>query len=138
MLPRRTLTKKQKKHNFRKRLAVGIFFSGLVVGVAALFYLAFFQKPPEFLNPLSKDQTSAGIKIAQVLKEKNILYKSVTTSKDLTYKIMLSKDSEVIIDPKKDIELQLSSLQLILKRLKIEGKTFRRLDFRYQKPIISF
>lgn len=138
MLPRKTLTKKQKKHNFRKRLAVGIFFVGLMVSVAALFYFAFLQKPTEFLNPLSKDQTSAGIKIAEMLKEKNIAYKSVSTSKDLTYKILLSKDSEVIIDPKKSIELQLSSLQLILKRLKIEGKMFRRLDFRYQKPIISF
>ena len=138
MLPRRTLTKKQKKHNFRKRLAVGIFFSGLAVGAAVLFYLAFFHKTPEILNPLSRDQTSAGIKITEMLKKKNIPYKRVATSKDLTYKIILSKDSEVIIDPKKDIELQLSSLQLILKRLKIEGKTFRRLDFRYQKPIISF
>lgn len=138
MLPRKTLTKKQKKANLRKRVSAGLFFGGLIVIAVFLFYLAFLQKHPPFLNPLSKDQTSAGIKIQKILKEKKISYKSVSTSKDLTYKIVLDKDSEVIIDPKKDIEPQLSSLQLILKHLKIEGKALRRLDFRYQKPVISF
>ena len=138
MLPRKTLTKKQKKINFQKRLGVGIIFALLIITAMILFYLAFLQKPPVFLNPLSRDQISTGTKIQKILKEKKISYKSISTSKDLTYKIVLEKDSEVIIDPKKNIEAQLSSLQLILKQLKIEGKAFRRLDFRYQKPIISF
>lgn len=138
MLPRKTLTKKQKKENFRRRLGVGLVFTGLIITAVLLFYLAYLQKTPEFLNPLSEDQTSTGTKIQKTLKEKKITYKSISTSSDLSYKVVLDRDSEVIIDPKKDVEAQLSSLQLILSALKIEGKAFKRLDFRYQKPIISF
>ena len=138
MLPRKTLTKKQKKEIFQRRLGIGLVFTGLIIVAILLFYLAFLQKTPVFLNPLSKDQMSTGTKIQKILKEKKISYVSVATSKDLTYRVMLEKDSEVIIDPKKDVEAQLSSLQLILSALKIEGKAFKRLDFRYQKPIISF
>lgn len=138
MLPRKNLTKKQKKENSRRRLGVGLIFSVLIIIAAFLFYLAFLQKTPVFLNPLSKDQISTGTKIQKILKEKKISYKSLATSKDLTYRIVLDKDSEVIIDPKKSIEGQLSSLQLILSQLKIEGKMLKRLDFRFQKPIISF
>lgn len=138
MLPRKTLTKKQKKENFRRLFGIGLILIGLIITTLLLFYLVFLQKTPEFLNPLSKDQTSIGTKIQKILKEKKITYKSISTSKDLTYKVVLDGDSEVIIDPKKSVEAQLSSLQLILQHLKIEGKRFKRLDFRYQKPIISF
>ena len=138
MLPRKTLTKKQKKENSRRKLGVGLVFTGLITIAILLFYLAYLQKTPVFLNPLSKDQASMGTKIQKILKEKKISYRSIATSKDLTYRVVLDKDSEVIIDPKKDVETQLSSLQLILSALKIEGKAFKRLDFRYQKPIISF
>ena len=71
-------------------------------------------------------------------KSKNISYISIETAKDLSLIIKLDKERQVIIDPDKDINQQLSSLQLILSQLKIEGKLFKRLDFRYQKPIISF
>ncbi|MBI2622003.1 MAG: hypothetical protein HYW63_05170 [Candidatus Levybacteria bacterium] len=138
MLPQKTITKKQKKQKIRKQLFIGLIFIGLIVIFFILFYLAFLQKTPEFFNPLSRNQTSTGFIIRQTLMEKKINYKSISTSKDLTYRIVLDNNSEVIIDPKKNVEEQLSSLQLILARLKIEGKMFKRLDFRYQKPIISF
>ena len=138
MLPVKTVTKKQKKEASKKRTGIFLIFIGLVLIVVSLFYTTFFEKVPEPISPLSKNQTSVNSIIEKTLKSKNIPFISIETSKDLSLIIKLSKDSEVVIDPNKDIDGQLSSLQLILSQLKIEGKLFKRLDFRYQKPIISF
>lgn len=138
MLPRRTLTKKQKKEISRKKLGIGLVFLGLSVIAFLLFYLAFVQKDAPILNPLSKDQASTTTKVIKILKERKVSYKEIETTKDLKYKIKLENKSEVILDPGKSLEEQISSLQLIVSQLKIEGKAFKRLDFSYQKPIISF
>lgn len=138
MLQRKTITKKQKKERSRKKLAAALIFIGLSVISVFLFYVAFFQKEPLFVSPLSKDQTSGITKVEKIFNEKRIHYESLTISKDLNYIVKLDEKSEVIIDHKKDVFDQISSLQLILSQLKIEGKAFKRLDFRYQNPIISF
>ncbi len=138
MLPRRTLTKKQKKEISRKRLGIILIFLGLLIIASMLFFLAFLEKEEPIINPLSKDQTSSGRIISKTLKDHKIQYKDLETTKDLKYKIKFEDNAEAIIDPKKDIESQITSLQLILSQLKIEGKAFKRLDFSYQKPIISF
>ncbi|HET9947069.1 MAG TPA: hypothetical protein VFQ63_03330, partial [Patescibacteria group bacterium] len=44
----------------------------------------------------------------------------------------------IIISLNKDIEQQVSSLQLTIRELTMEGKEFHRLDFRYDKPVITF
>ncbi len=134
----RTITKKQKKEASKKRLGILLIFVGLIAVNLVLIYSAFFEKPEPILNPLSKNQTSTTQSLEKKLKETGVEYKSFTTEKDLNYKITLKSGAEVVVDQDKDIGEQLSSLQLILKQLKIEGKTLRRLDFRYQKPIITF
>lgn len=138
MLPVKTVTKKQKKEASKKRTGIFLIFIGLVLIVVSLFYTTFFEDVPKPISPLSRNQTSVNSIIEKTLKSKNIPFISIETSKDLSLIIKLSKDNEVVIDPNKDIDQQLSSLQLILSQLKIEGKLFKRLDFRYQKPIISF
>lgn len=134
----RTVTKKQKKVEARKKLAITLIIVGLLILNLILVYSAFFQKPKPILSPLSKNQISSNEVFEKKLKESNIEYTSITTEKDLSYLVKLKSGGEVLIDQDKDVEEQLSSLQLILKQLKIEGKTLRRLDFRYQKPIITF
>ncbi len=60
--------------------------------------------------------------------------------------IFLSQDSiEMTIDGKKillsahkNIEEETASLQLTLKALTMEGKEFHGLDFRYDRPVISY
>lgn len=138
MLPVKTVTKKQKREASKKRIGAFLIFIGLVLITVLLLYAVFFEKVPKPISPLSKNQTSANSIIEKTLKSKNISFISIETAKDLNLIIKLGKDSDVILDPNKDIDQQLSSLQLILSQLKIEGKLFKRLDFRYQKPIISF
>ncbi|MBI4098000.1 MAG: hypothetical protein HY426_03080 [Candidatus Levybacteria bacterium] len=137
MLPAKTITKKEKKERSRKkRLAIALLL-GLSLVCIFLLYVALPKKGPLYISPLSKDQTTSAAKVEKILKEKKISYESLSMAKDRSYVIKLDEKSEVIIDPKKDILEQLSSLQLILSTLKIEGKALRRLDFRYKSPIIS-
>lgn len=133
----RTVTKKQKKDATKKKLAVFLIFSGLIIINALLIYRAFFEKPKPILSPMSKNQISSTEIFEKKLKDSRILYKSFTTEKDLNYLIELRSGAQVLIDAHKDFGEQLSSLQLILKQLKIEGKALKRLDFRYEKPIIT-
>lgn len=138
MLPKKTITKRQKKEKSRKKLGLILIFIGLAQITILLFYIAYLEKKPLPLSPLSKNQTSFNLLIEKKLKEKRIEAVSLETEKDLNYKIILKNGEEIIIDRNKNIDGQLSSLQLILNQLKIEGKLLKRLDFRYQKPIISF
>lgn len=112
-------------------------FLGLLMVVVSLSYSAFLEKPSPPLTPLSKNQTTDTLEVQKFLTQKGIGYKSVDIEDDLSYKIVLTSGSEVFIDSKKDLVRQLSSLQLIISQLKIEDKTFKRLDFRFEKPIIA-
>lgn len=134
----KTVTKKQKKEATRKKLTIALILFGLITLNFILIYLAFLQKPKPILSPLSKNQISSNQVFEKKLNESGIDYASFSTEKDLVYVVKLKNGGEVLIDQNKDVEEQLSSLQLVLKQLKIEGKTLRRLDFRYQKPIITF
>ena len=42
----------------------------------------------------------------------------------------------VLFNGEKDVNFQLDSLQLILSRAKIEGKTIKKIDLRFDKPVI--
>lgn len=76
--------------------------------------------------------------IEKILKEKNIKYLKIEQNNDLSFNINLKDEGIVFISEKKDLEEQIDSLQLILSRLTIEGKRFRSLDFRYDKPVIGY
>lgn len=138
MLPRKTITKRQKKEASKKKLGTVLVFIGLFMIALSLFFTAYLEKKPKPLSPLSKNQKSVNSTLEESLKKKNISFQSIDTANDLSIIVKLDKNKEVIIDPDKDIGEQLSSLQLIITQLKIEGKSFKRLDFRYQKPIITF
>jgi len=137
MIFKSTVTKKEKKKASKRRLGILLIFVALLLLNFTLVYAAFIQKPAPIVSPLSKNQVSSNSLVEKKLKEKGISYTSFDTEKDLSYKIKLRSGGEVIIDPSKNIDQQLSSLQLILSQLKIEGKALKRLDFRYQKPIIT-
>jgi len=134
----KTVTKKEKKEAAKKRTGFLLVFLGLVFLNVFLIYSAFFEKPKPIINPLSKNQVSSSQVIENKLKETGVRYTDFSTEKDLTYLVKLDPKGEVVLDPRKNVDEQLSSLQLILKQLKIEGKALKRLDFRYEKPIITF
>lgn len=86
-------------------------------------------------NGLHEDEHVREIK--SLLKEKSISYSTVENT-DSLYIIELENGSEVTLSAKKDIIMQISSLQFILARLTMEGRQFRKLDLQFDKPIIVF
>lgn len=88
---------------------------------------------------LSKETTVEGRQetIEKLLKQKGVKYKSIAYREN-SYIIVLANDAEALFSSKKDAEVQVSSLQLVINRLTIEGKSFKRLDFRFDKPVIVF
>lgn len=102
------------------------------------------SKPYLYLSPLAdnpdKLTTSvAGPKLQQIsasLREHHINFDKVEIKSDTTFSVLLKNGGIVMLTSGKSIEQQVSSLQLILDRLTMEGKHFASLDFRYAKPVV--
>ena len=50
----------------------------------------------------------------------------------------LESDEEIIFSNKKEKELQDYQLEFIIKQFKIEGKEFKKIDLRFEKPVVTF
>ena len=138
MLPQKTITKKEKKKASRKKIGLLLIILGLFFLSISALLLNVLSKDRQFLSPLAGNQKSVDLRLEDELRKREIKYLSFQTNEDLTLTIKLDGNGDVIIDTRKEISNQLSSLQLILGQLKIEGKTFSRLDFRYDKPFIAY
>lgn len=113
----------------------------LLAGVVVVFYKKWAQ--PLFVSPvpakIKAQSVPFGIhadEIDRQLRKKSIAYDQIISAEGNNFIITLADNKEVIFSGNKDIFLQVSSLQLVLSRLTIEGKRFKRLDFRFDKPII--
>jgi hypothetical protein len=89
------------------------------------------------VSPLAKT-TSPNIKLEKLLLSENIPFSKIKVASDSSFIVFLQGGGEVNISQKKDLVAQISSLQLILSRLTIEGKKFKFLDLRFDKPVIVF
>lgn len=52
--------------------------------------------------------------------------------------VWLKENVVVLFSLKKEAKVQLDSLQLILSRAKIEGKNIRKIDLRFDKPVVNY
>lgn len=50
----------------------------------------------------------------------------------------LIDDKQIVFSDNKEMELQDYQLELIIKQFKIEGKNFKKIDLRFEKPVIQF
>lgn len=135
---------KRKRTSKVSRVLIVIFLSLITVFII-LFFLKLFQllktNKNLFISPIpvgQKINKSGFKKIEELLSKNNISFSSITLATDSSFLVKLTNDEEAILASDKPIENQISSLQLVLSRLTIEGKRFIRLDFRFDKPIITF
>lgn len=110
-------------------------FTLLILSTFLLYKLPIFNQP--IISPLGQNKPSKISNLEVLLKKANVPFSSITSSSDF-YIIVLSGGGKVIISSKKELAVQISSLQLMLSRLTIEGKRIKSLDFRFDKPIINF
>jgi len=90
--------------------------------------------PQELLKNITEDSK----KIESNLKKKNIPFSSIFSYGNDSFLVKLKNNEEIIFSKNKDISFQVSSLQLMLSRFTIEGKRIKRVDFRFDKPVVSF
>jgi cell division septal protein FtsQ len=137
MLQKRRLKKERSKYRIRTLLISFIFLLLLIVAVEYL-YLNFSFGRVTFISPIGKMAKSKVAFLESALKKQKIAFLSTSLNSDGSFTVNLKDGGEIILSSKKDLDNQLSSLQLILSRLTIEGKKLKKLDFRYDNPVVSF
>lgn len=117
-------------------LFIAVVYSGKVYKL--LFSSPFVTPlPASFsLSPNIRIDSFEAKQVELLLARYRIDFVSVHYQKDKTYTVFLKNGGEVILSSKKDLTSQVSSLQLLINRLTIEGKSFKRLDLRFTNPVI--
>lgn len=122
-----------------------ITFALIIIAAIALVFLFFIFTDTNytFESPLPKKNKNLimlneiNIKIENELKRQKIDFKEIDTSNGSVFYIILADKQEVVIAGDKDIPTQIASLQFIYNQLTMEGKEFKRLDLRFDKPVIT-
>ena len=136
-----SIKKRKIKNSFFRSIKIFLF---ALVGISVLFYIVylavsfFFPKKELFISPLSIQKNIYHNRIDDLLQKSGIAFTSIKDGPDSSYLVTLKDGGQVIITQNKNVQNQISSLQLILSRLTIEGKRFKSLDFRYDKPVVLF
>lgn len=144
MWSRKRLLKKEQSVFARKRLLMISFFFG---GLGIIFVLVglFVQKAePLFTSPLPEitatipreESSNISNETKEILKKKQIEFSALSESKGRSFVITLKDGGEVIITDDKDLDGQLASLQRIVSQLTMEGKKIKRLDLRFDRPVL--
>ena len=139
--------KKRPKGKNRLYQSVTLFIfclSGLFVYYGLTQYLF---KKASFISPIPvvannkslqlNSNTSKIDSLATLVKKNNIAFIDISLSSDKYITVTLATGEEILFSQEKNLEPQISSLQLIVSRLTIEGKRFSRLDFRFDEPVIA-
>ena len=135
-----SIKKRKIKNKFVREVKIflltflGIFLL-LAIGYLAVF--VFFPKKGLFISPIALSNNFQGNQTEMLLQKADIPFQSIDNASD-SYSVILKDGGKVILDKNKNVQNQISSLQLILSRLTIEGKRFKSLDFRYDKPVVVF
>lgn len=113
------------------------------VGIGYL-YISELRKPlyispiidllPRHANATAQREVSRYM-LEKALHEKRIIFETIEPISG-GFSVKTHDGSEIVFSSKKDVALQISSLQFILSRLTMESKLFSRLDLRFDKPVI--
>ncbi len=132
------------RRNRRKRIGKILGILCLCIGIFFAGFMLLLRKGDVLIRPIpegsfsqvlgSTDDTTR--EIEKGLKEQKIAYKEVKKAANASHKVVLSSGEEVLLSDTKDLSSQLSSLQVIISRLTMEGKRFSKLDLRFDRPAI--
>ncbi len=136
-MQQRKPTKKHHRQVKRVRLFISFLILVFLSLVLFLSYKIVFFKKTTFISPISNIGYKSNNEFEAKLKKEKIEYSNFKVVGDI-YQFDIKDQGTVTMDPKSDHLKQISSLQLILRSLKIEGKRFKSLDFRYGNPVIVF
>ncbi len=135
---------KRKNRVILKRLffSFGIFLF-VLFGCTLIFGWQYLGSP-KITSPLGRIKIDGGVNadgavymVKSFCEDKKIPCTSVVENND-AITITLDTNALILLSPQKDLQKQLASLQVTLSQLTIEGKQFKKLDFRFEKPFATF
>lgn len=130
---------KKEKSKQKTKLIIWFLIAFFILSLFTVFlYFNFSLGRNVYISPVAQNKSSKTIFLETELEKAGIAFISVVQKSDGSFEVKLKDESKVIISSKKDIKQQLSSLQLILSRLTIEGKKLKILDFRFNYPVVTF
>lgn len=139
--------KKRKKILILQKILIVFAIISCIIIVIEIIYLAKALQKPKFISPIADTyknvlaaitNNSPKNQLIELLHKDSISYTSISSYGDGSMLIKLENGEEVLLSSKKSLETQVSSLQLILSRLTIEGKRIAKLDLRFDNPVIVF
>ena len=130
-------TERRKTRKFRKKIFWVIFYFIFLGSLILSYYFFNYFKKPIIVNPI-QEQTVKEIDLEKSLRKYKISFSSISYDSDSIYVILLTQGGKIMVSSKKNINGQISSLQRILRELTIEGKPFKIIDFRFEKPVVEF
>lgn len=134
------------KNKFINKRKKKLFFKKIIIMLAVLFFfisLIFiitykWVKDYNIISPVAdflNKEDDFEDKIKEFLDREKMSY-SFLSFNNGAYIVKLQSGEEILFTSEKPLSSQISSLQLIYPRLKIEGKQFQKLDLRFDRPII--
>lgn len=138
-------TNKRKTHKKRKKLfgvvalvcIVIAFFAGVVYVSRTFFGISLVSPIPldTSFNLPSRNTTAKTTEVERFLKENDIPYQSVRIASDSSILVSLTENGDVYLSQENYPE-ELTTLQVIVSKITMEGKRFSRLDLRFERPVI--
>lgn len=145
-MPKKLIINRKVKRTRKKIITVSI-MAGVGICLLLLVTVGLILTKAKIISPVSLtvqnkkiyfiDSHLAEQKIKELLDKYNISFSEVTTGHDII-RIALKDDSQALLSPNKNIENQIASLQLLTNNFTIEGKVMKRIDLRFDKPVVVF
>ncbi len=142
------MKKKDRKRQRFIKLFLLVSTVSVILGIAAAVFIALYffflvYRSKNYVSPLpfafsSSQKKLSAHEVKDMLRKKSIPVLDIISETDQALRLKLGKGEEVVFSRTKDIEEQVSSLQLMLSRFTIEGKQVSLIDFRFDKPVVVF
>ncbi len=139
--------KKRKKVLVLQKILIVLAIISCFIIILEIVYITRVLQKPKFISPIANTyknvlavitNNSPKNQLIDLLHKNTIPYTSISSYGDGSLLVKLENGEEVLLSSKKSLETQVSSLQLILSRLTIEGKRIAKLDLRFDNPVIVF
>lgn len=142
-MPSNSISKRKSKVIFQRLFfSFGIFLFALFLCVILFgwqYIVGVNILSPIGLHGLNSSTNTDGMvyTVKSFCQEKKLPCQSITNDNNAVT-ITLDNSAVILLSSQKDLQKQLASLQLTLSQLTIEGKQFKKLDFRFDKPFVTF
>lgn len=140
------LSLKKKRSKLKKKFLIGYIFI-LLIAFSAIAYFTInnnlfmnqsISPVPSGLSRDSGGSLSTKDQLIKIFTEKKIAVESLSLASESAIMVKFKTGGEAIFSSLRPLEQQVSSLQRIENRLTIEGKVLKRIDLRFNKPVVSF